>query len=289
MDAIQVQPHTVAAESYSDTFFQPSFTDLRFDQTKYHTFYPVNSINETSKHLSYYLPAWQSKTVWDLGGSLFAVKAKITNPDNTALDVGKVAGPINNVLYSLISDCTVYLGEVNITPNAQHVGYKKYLENLLTFDNGVKLSALEPCGWATDSAGSLNTLTFENAGLFQRACRFGELDKEGTLHWSTNAVWFVGTLPIDLRAQIINGIPIRIDMSLQSNEFFLMSDTKIKYVVEEAVILGLAKDLSMPVYEKIQRSLKSMPIKIPFRRKEIVPFNVPTGSTNYITGKLDNP
>jgi hypothetical protein len=107
--------------------------------------------------------------------------------------------------------------------------------------------------------------------------------KVSTRVWSPNSVYFVGGLPTDFNSTsnpIINGISVRIQFTLSSNNFLLQSEYgAAKFELEEAMISIPCAEISDELSMSIEARIKREPSVIQFRRRQCVPYVIPTNSS----------
>ena len=294
MTTVQVQPHSFAVQNYSDSFFTNQPTDRRFESSKYHAFFPVNSWKNSSQ-INFYLPKWPGRTIWDLGETMVAVKIKLTDAKGAKVpDLSKVA-PVNNMMHSAFSDFKMYLSNVLITPNSMNYGYKKYFENVLSYNSDSKLSVLQGQGYYEDTPGAFNNMDGEaNIGFKNRMERFCQVNANGKPINYNDGTWLVGKLGCDLDHHIIGGIDVRLEFTLQKPEWYLNYALAVppkvadfRFEVDKIVVFPMARVLTPPVFEKIEELFKTKgEMVLPFRRREVVPYNIPVNSTNFLSGML---
>jgi hypothetical protein len=105
--------------------------------------------------------------------------------------------------------------------------------------------------------------------------------------WSKDSAYFVGPLPTDFRSSncgILNGVQIRIELTLSDNDFFMMSSyTGATFQIEDVELLVPCAVLTDALALKIQNRLKKEASLIQFRRGQVLPFNIPSNSSIFIS------
>ena len=61
------------------------------------------------------------------------VRGKLVSGSGNDVDVTDHTGVVNNLLHTLLSQCTVVLNGTTITQSGEHYNYRSYLETLLTY------------------------------------------------------------------------------------------------------------------------------------------------------------
>ena len=293
-EPIQVEPHSVAVEDYRDSFFSHPPTDLRFESTKYHKFYPSNALKDTEP-INLVVPRWNGRSTW--GGFTLLTRMKICKKDGSAPDNDQVAAPINNIASSLYKDQKTWLNGVNITPNSGDHAYKSFMEVNLTYDTQSKNGFLQAAGFYKDTPLHMDKIDSSNMGFFERLDLFCTAvpEKDGpkpeslkTRDWTTEGRWFVGGLRTDFNHPIPNGVDIRFELTPQDSDFFMMTtpDSHLTYKIMNVVLLAKAQTLQAPIYESIEQRCKTEDMNIPFKRKEIKIITLPKGTKAFTTDQL---
>ena len=107
MASLVVQPASYSAKEFTSSLFRRVPADLRYTNSKYHTFLPINSISNGAQRISFLLPPFASATLWDLGNVLMDVTVAITDAEGKLPPKGSRIGCINNSMHSLFSDVKV--------------------------------------------------------------------------------------------------------------------------------------------------------------------------------------
>jgi len=92
---------------------------------------PIASVDQTD--LEFVIPG-DSDTYMDLDLKMF-VKGKLQTEDNADLPETDYTAVVNNLLYSLFSQCTIYLNSTQITQATELYPYRAYIETLSTYGN----------------------------------------------------------------------------------------------------------------------------------------------------------
>ena len=107
--SIVVQPSVYTADTYGNSFFFKSPTDVKYLSSRYHAFSPISSMKNTKK-ITFSLPSFSNPTLWDLGNSYLEMSLKIVDEDGKIPDAETyVVGFVNNALHSLFSDAKLII------------------------------------------------------------------------------------------------------------------------------------------------------------------------------------
>jgi hypothetical protein len=124
-------------------------------------------------------------------------------------------------------------------------------------------------------------------GLFSHLVPDPDPKKPQTRVWDTEDVFFVGALPSDFRSSncgILNGVQIRIELTLSDTDFFLMSDyAGATFQINDIELLVPCAVLTDALALKIQNRLKKEASLIQFRRGQVLPFNIPSNASSFIS------
>ncbi len=199
---------------------------------------------------------------------------------------GDVVGPSNLVLHTLFSEVRIYLENVLLNESNENYGYKAYLSALLTLDSNAKYSWLQAAGFFHDTAKAVDDLDTNN-GFDSRRSLF--MTDPHT--YSPAPVTFVGKLFHELASTqtgIIPGIAIRVELSLQNQDFLIMTDsnTKYKFTIVNASLFCPVAQLRTDAFRHLQRHLADNPVKIYYQKIQVTNKVIPTNSKTFVTESL---
>ena len=307
MANLVVQPSTYSARKAETNYFERSPIDLRYTQSRYNTYLPVNSIGSgVVDRVTFNLPPFSSATVYDLSSLLVEMTISIVDKDgklpNSDIRIANICGA-----NSFFSDVKYYLNDVLINPNSSLHHYKSYLKNLLTYSKEYKESVLGLEGYSEDSAGQLQKVTDDNEGFCERLSEFANLDDMYDVEsYKKDGAHYLINISPDLQSTIINGVSIRVELTPNNPDICLFgqkvvittaegsSVPKIKYepikgykfLIKNISLHVLSHDLRGEVYERIQSQLEKEPISLSFRRFDMVPYIIGKGVDSYISDVL---
>ena len=105
--------------------------------------------------------------------------------------------------------------------------------------------------------------------------------------WNNNSVYFCGALPTDFNsssAPILNGISVRIELTLSNNSFLLQTTYPgAKYELEDVIISIPCAEITDELALSIQHRLEKEPAIYQFRRRNCIPFVIPKNSTVFLS------
>jgi len=123
--------------------------------------------------------------------------------------------PVNNFLFSLFSDVSVYMNSKLISPPSQNFAFRSYLENLFNSNKDGKDSYLQSVVWKKDTAGNMNPHIL-NTGFQARR----------VLIQNSRLCSMMGRLTVDIFGQsklIPNNVPLRVVFTRSRPNFCLMA------------------------------------------------------------------
>lgn len=290
MEVLQVQPSSYGGvEDFVDSYFRRTPTDLTYENTKYNTYYPINSISGPGvNQINFFLPKWSGRVMTDLSETFIAAKIKLTTEAGETVPDGSVVAPINNVLYSAFSECRIYFNNVLVTPNGMNFGFKQLLDTMVSFNENCKASVLQAAGYYEDVPGLQDNLTKANSGFWSRMTRFCDVESTTNKTKNWHSSWFIGRLGCDIDHSIISGVDIRLEFTLQEPKFFLMTmpNKKFKFEMENMLVMAPARTLTPLVMEKMEQRFTTKDMILSFRRKEVVPFTIPSNCKQFLSDQL---
>ena len=309
-ESILQVPHTLPAESLSESFFTKSPTDLRFkvilsfilsitnkliinlyfQNTRYDVIYPRNSI-QNSKTILFEFPIPTGPSFYLLDKVLLSLKMQLVKRDDTKIDDGTQVAPINLPLTSVISNLSVELNDVPITPQSSNYNYKAYLDTLLNYDSIVKDNLLQVSGYFEDVHDQMDATSDDNLGFALRRDLFST-EVDGVRVYHTEGIHFIGNLNLDFTSPckpILNGVKIKITMTLADNDFILMtpSNDDIVYKLTSCNLICPIATLTDDMYSDVIKGLeKEKKAFYNYLRRELININIAAGTLNYTTDTL---
>ena len=303
------QPATYSGRTLDNTLFQRVPTDLRYVNSRYQTFLPLNSIGDGSvDRIIFNIPSLASASTYDFSSLLLEMSVTIVDKDNNLpgsdIRIANICGA-----HSFFSDIKYYLNDVLINPNSGNYPFKSYLKNLLSFPSEYKKTVLSLESYSEDTAHKMQSVGEDNEGFTKRLKEYANLDQyDNVLNYKQENAHFLFNLSPDLQAEIINGVAIRIELTPSNPDFCLFGkkvvnqaqvvdnlETSVQYyedisgykfLIKNISLHVLCHDLRSEVYEQIQQNLKKEPISISFRRFDLVPYIINKGVETYISDVL---
>ena len=213
------------------------------------------------------------------------VDVTLSKADGSPIEDGKMVGPINLVLHSLFSACRIYLEDIGLNESSENYGYKAFLSSLLSLDSNAKYSWLQAAGFFHDTAKVIDDVNANNGFDSRR-----DLFLSGH-SYSNSPVTFVGKILHDLvtcQSGVIPGIAIRLELTLQNQDFVIMTDSDEKYkltIVNASVFCPVAQ-LRPNVFRTIQRHLKEKPVQMYYQKVQVTQKVIPANSQTFVTETL---
>ncbi len=213
------------------------------------------------------------------------IDVTMTEEDGSPIPDDKIVGPSNLVLHTLFSECRLYLEDYVLNESNGNYGYKAFLSSLLTLDSNAKYSWLQAAGFFHDTAKAIDDVNSNN-GFDSRRDLFMENDS-----YTGAPVTFVGKILHELvssQAGIIPGISIRLELTLQNQDFVIMTNSNDKYkiTIVNAILFCPVAQLKPDVFRTIQRHLKEKPVKIYYQKVQVTHKVIPSNSQTFVSESL---
>ena len=210
----------------------------------------------------------------------------LSQADGQPIPPGEVVGPSNLVLHSLFSEVRIYLENNILNEVNEHYGYKAYLSALLTLDSNAKYSWLQAAGFFHDTAKAVDDLDTNNGFDSRRSLFMTDAN-----NYSPAPVTFIGRLFHELattQAGIIPGVSIRVELTLQNQDFLIMTDsnTKFKLSIVNASLFCPVAQLRSDAFRHLQRHLAENPAKIYYQKIQVTNKVIPANSKTFVSESL---
>ena len=240
------------------------------------TIKPV-SVLDTKGQLEFYYGGGGADVYVDLSQTYLRLKLSITKSGMTGTVDEYETGFINNILFSLFSQCEVYLNEVNITAmSSDYYHYKTYIQSLLNYSHDAANTHLATAGFFLDT-GSPPTATDNNTGFKSRLAPF-KGGKDVVLHSRLHGDIF------DQPKLLPAGTEIRIRLVFADRDFYLWdpdatSSTEVK--LKDASLYIRQVQVNPSVVIAHQRVFEKRNAVYPMKRTECKSYSIPQNSKNF--------
>ncbi len=276
---------TIEAQSWASTLFQDRKTDSRFENVEYQEFFAVNSLTDCTK-IDFVMPRFTGPLMYLPYDMQLKVDVTLSKEDGSQIEDGTMVGPSNLVLHTLFSECRFYLEEYALNEANENYGYKAFLTSLLTLDSNAKYSWLQAAGFFHDTAKAIDDVNSNNGFDSRR-----DLFMNSSNSYSSAPVTFVGKILHELvssQTGIIPGISMRLELTLQNQDFIIMTDSeeKFKLTIVKASLFCPVAQLKPDVFRTIQRHLKEKPVKIYYQKVQVTHKVIPANSQLFVTESL---
>ena len=208
----------------------------------------------------------------DFANTMLYVKAKITKMDGTDLDAGAVVGPVNLFLHSLFSQVDISLNGTLITSSTNTYPYRAMLETLLSYGEDAKKSQLTSAFYYKDTAGHMNSTSFEGANIIHG------LAKRRSLTADSRVVDMMGRIHADMFFQeryMLNEVNTKIKLVRSKDAFCVIGDGDYKVKITHASLFVRKVKLMPSVFLAHAKALERGTAKYPLRRVVCKSFTIP--------------
>ncbi len=248
---------------------------------------PIASLDNAS--VIEFAPIAHGDTYRDLSSIYLRLRVKLLKDQQDTPHTDRTTGVINNVLHSLIRQCSVYLNGKPIAHSENNYNYRSYIENLLNYGTESAQTHLEGVGWVIDY-NSMDAIDGkDNIGLESRMNLFansGEVELIGKIHADM----------INQPKLLLSNVDLRIVLTLEKPEFYVVeSDEGKSYMkILDATLYMNQCTISPSIllaHEKVLQTGKNC--MYPYKRVEVISHTVPTNTKtlhldNVVTGRLPN-
>lgn len=273
--------------------YRPVDVQVALTHGHWHTYYPLQSLNNNSTSLEFTIPATSNEVI-DMNNISLYLAGKVHKGDatQTALANDNHVCPSNNFLHSMIRHIDAHINGQLVTRTSRDYPYKAMFLKLTQTDmprGGQKDSQLIMEGFCMDDPGCKNIITGNkaNKGLVKRR----ELIK------NSREFEVRGNPCIDLfqcdRA-LIPGADITLKIYLNDPKFYLIDATTVvaDKCATAAVTLTSAElyvrrvAVAPSFVNAMKDELKLRPALYPFTRREMLSISIPANVTSVVKENL---
>ncbi len=184
---------------------------------------------------------------------------------------------VNNSLLSAFSDVELKLNGTTVNPSTKWYGYKVQIQNVLSYNDRVRMNKLYTSGYFGDTAGEFNNLTptdgtnrYLNKALVGRTAYFASVTEGNPplIDWkeTQGRAFLQGQLINDL-ATLPFGIPmgVAIDVKLTFAEkgFYLLKSSKVTsrptFEIESLELHVMTREMAIDRFMQYQELIKKNP------------------------------
>lgn len=185
----------------------------------------------------------------------------------------------NNILSTLFSKISLFLNEVNVSPNNENYSYRSIIETLFNY-----------------SSDSLNTHLANSMCIMDTPDESGVLSPtDKNIGWKTRAkithnsasIVVCGRLHVDLlnsQLLLLQNVAMRFKMYRSQAEFYMMNSataTPGKVIIEDATLYVKQVEISPSASLTIERRLLLGPAEYHINHVEVTALSIPSGSASY--------
>ena len=234
--------------------------------------HPTTSLDNVSV-LEFVIPS-SNVDYLDLNDTLLTLKLKIVKKDGSAFkDTDIKPVPENFFLYSLFSDVSLQLNDIQIDGGSSIYPFKASIESLLNFNKESIESKLQCLGF--------------------------DMSKDNRQKWVGKSDIFEisGALRLDFLNQpkyLIPGVNIRIRLTRSTDDFALVNkkgdtdpgDGAYKIIITHALLYVRRVKVHPAITKAHTLGLETKNALYPYNRSKTVSFTIPQGSTSYFKDNL---
>ena len=261
----------LACTKSETTYFQPTLIQVGQTEGRWIKVNPVNAIGD---QIEFSIPGTTNEAI-DMNNTSIYIRGKLTTSAGAVLGDNADVAPVNNFLHSLFNDVEVHVNGCLVNKKCSTYPYSSMLHKLTQVDvtqTNAGWLALE--GFYPPKPG--DPANAEN-DVFKTSAKITTKGREFEL---------VGTPHVDLfyGAQALPpGCDLRLIFTLANPDFFLIDRvTGVKCVIMEAYLYVRKVTLSDTLLSSIKSVWQEQEIVLPFTRREVRHFNIPTGVSTHV-------
>lgn len=258
----------ICLKSELDLFNSPPI-QLGIEASSFVQIHPLASLTDKTP-IEFYISG-NGEHYIDLAHTILHLRIQVRK-NTGSLVATDIVAPINYILNTLFSECTVFLNDKLVSSQVNYP-YRAIIESLLFTSKSRQDSILSSAGFFKDTAGhhDSHVANSSNEGFKKRheLCKLSKsLDLIGALHF-------------DLANQdklLINGVNVRIKLERAKNAFALMADADNYKIHIQAASLYIRKiTLSPSILIGHEKALEKGVVKMPIRRVDVKSFTLSNG------------
>lgn len=257
--------------------FNNAAVQLAIDSSAFLEVHPISSISEKTP-IEFYI-AGNGEHYLDLSHTILQLQVKILKKNGGDLVAADHVAPINYLLNTLFSECSVFLNDKQIASQANY-GYRAFLESLLFSSKSSQETMYGASLFFKDTAGHHDALTSSAGGVVTNSSNTGYLSRYDACK-NSKLMDLIGPLHFDLATQpklLINGVNIRIKLERNKDIFSLMAqDDAYKIVLQSASLYVRKVTVAPSIMIAHEKALEKGVIKMPIRRIEVKTFSLSAG------------
>ena len=243
---------------------------LGIESSAFVEIHPVASLTDKTP-LEFIIPG-DGESYLDLSHTLLHLRIQIKKLSNASLTATDEVCPINYILNTLFSECSVYLNDKQVASQVNYA-YRAILESLLLTSKSAQDTLLSTTLFHKDTAG-FHDIVVSNTTNLGYTKRYTECKL-------SKSIDLIGGLHFDLASQpklLINGVNMRIKLERNKNSFVLMSASEsFKIHIEAASLFVRKVNLAPSILLAHEKALEKGVIKMPIRRVEVKTFALSSG------------
>ncbi|GBN02330.1 hypothetical protein AVEN_260394-1 [Araneus ventricosus] len=246
---------------------------LSTEESSYTEIFPVASLSDKTP-IEFYVSG-SGEHYLDLAHTLLHLQVKIKKKNGTAIGNTDQVAPINYLLHTLFSECSVTLNDKQVSSQANYA-YRCIFDALLS-PRAVQESMLTSGLFYKDVASKHDSVELANVGDNANS----GYQTRYNICKDSKLMDMIGPLHFDLGNQskyLINSVNLRIKLERNKDSFALMSSTQdFKVVIQHASLFVRKVKVAPSIVIAHEIALSKGVIKMPIRRTEVKSFALSSG------------
>lgn len=266
------------------SLFSKPCNDIAYQKIQYVDYKPATLLSGGGP-LTFTIPGTGSQYI-NLKNTYLQLKLKIVNEDGSDISgANRMIAPINLTLQSMFNQVDVQLQQ-QLVSTGQNYGYKAYVETMLEYDRGAKMTQLQAQGFFKDRPGFM-----DNVGPPTEQSLL--IDDGMVRRWT----WFINSKPVDLIGPlmadicqqdrlILNGVEIQIKLWPSKDAFRLETmneeNPAFKLQVMDATLRVCKVTPTPALLLGHGNALRENNALYPYQKTQVKTFNITRGQYDFL-------
>ena len=226
----------------------------------------------------------------DVSQTYISFKVKFTKSDGTALAGNESMGPVNALLYALMNQIDVTIGNDLVTTLTNLDNYKAIFQLLTNYSPDTLNSLFQSALFYKDTAGNMDSLTFEPGANNVDKKLFNEgLHERKKIMGKSNEITLIGRLTADFFLQnryLLDNTDLTIKISRSKNSFCYIGDGDFKLKIMGSTLYVRKVQINPEIKLAHAKCLEHATAKYPLTRVDMKPISIPKNTRNFYRENL---
>ena len=226
----------------------------------------------------------------DTSQTFISLKVKFTKNDGSDLDGKQSMGPVMLLLYAIMAQIDITIGNDLITTLTNLDNYKSVFQILTNYSGDTLNTLFQPALYYKDTPGNMDSLFFEPGTSDANVPKYNTgLHKRRELIGSSKEITIIGRLNADFFMQnryLLDNTDLSIKITRSKSSFCYIGDTDYKLKLLGATLYLRKVVINPEIRLAHAYCLEKGTAKYPFIRVDMKPISVSKGSTEFFKENL---